>query len=86
MKYITESCIYCEASASLLSKIIKNNSILYSKRFTNNFLEDGQIILKSEFYFQYGGTGISQFAEHCKVPFEIIADYFKICILLNGCY
>ena len=24
MKYVTESCIYCEASASLLSKIIKN--------------------------------------------------------------
>ena len=27
MKYETESCIYCEASASLLSKIIKNLSI-----------------------------------------------------------
>ena len=27
MKYETESCIYCEASASLLSKKIKNLSI-----------------------------------------------------------
>ncbi len=27
MKYVTESCIYCEASASLLSKKIKNLDI-----------------------------------------------------------
>ena len=31
MKYVTESCIYCEASASLLSKTIKKLKILKFK-------------------------------------------------------
>tara|TARA_X000001036_G_C20421160_1_gene701191 strand:- start:272 stop:673 length:402 start_codon:yes stop_codon:yes gene_type:complete len=35
MKYETESCIYCEASASLLSKIIKNLSIKDIKKNIN---------------------------------------------------
>ena len=36
MKYETESCVYCEASASLLAKRIKN---LYIKNIKNDFLE-----------------------------------------------
>ena len=43
MKYETESCIYCEASASLLSKKIKNlyikdikKDFLYLKEISNN--------------------------------------------------
>ena len=32
MKYVTESCIYCEASASLLSKIIKNINLSEVKK------------------------------------------------------
>jgi hypothetical protein len=71
--------ITCDKKAyKKISKIITNDNILYSKKFTSNFLEDGQIILNSKFYFQYGGTGISQFAEHSKVPFEIIIDNFEL--------
>ena len=36
MKYETESCVYCEASASLLSKIIKNMHIGILKKELNN--------------------------------------------------
>ena len=32
MKYVTESCIYCEASVSLLSKIIKNITLSEVKK------------------------------------------------------
>ena len=53
MKYETESCIYCEASASLLSKKIKNLSIknikkkintLRKNQFPNNFKEFKSLI------------------------------------------
>ena len=40
MKYETESCIYCEASASLLAKIIKTLSIKVIKKDLNH-LKDG---------------------------------------------
>jgi len=36
MKYETESCVYCEASASLLSKVIKNMHIGILKKELNN--------------------------------------------------
>ena len=35
MKYETESCVYCEASASLLARIIKNLSIKNVKKNLN---------------------------------------------------
>ncbi len=32
MKYETESCVYCEASASLLAKVIKNKKLNITKK------------------------------------------------------
>ena len=43
MKYVTESCIYCEASASLLSKKIKNLNI---KTIKNDFVNLKKILKK----------------------------------------
>ena len=45
MKYETESCIYCEASASLLSKKIKKLNILTIK---NDFINLKKILKNSE--------------------------------------
>ena len=42
MKYETESCIYCEASASLLSKNIKNLSIKDIKKNFNAIKKNAQ--------------------------------------------
>ena len=45
MKYVTESCIYCEASASLLSKTIKKLNIHSIK---NDFADLKKILKKRE--------------------------------------
>ena len=45
MKYETESCVYCEASASLLSKKIKKLSIQTIK---NDFIDLKRILKKRE--------------------------------------
>ena len=45
MKYETESCIYCEASASLLSKKIKKLNIQTIK---NDFIKLKKILKNSE--------------------------------------
>ena len=45
MKYVTESCIYCEASASLLSKTIKKLNIQSIK---NDFIDLKKILKKGE--------------------------------------
>ena len=37
MKYETESCVYCEASASLLAKKIKNLPVSIVKKELNKF-------------------------------------------------
>ena len=53
MKYETESCILCEASASLLSKKIKNLSIKTTKEMLNKLknisLEDLKFIFPKKF-------------------------------------
>ena len=38
-------------------------------------LKANYLIFLSKFFFQYGGSGISQFAEHSKIPFQIIKDF-----------
>ena len=45
MKYETESCIYCEASASLLSRKIKNVKL---KDIKNDFITLKKISLKKK--------------------------------------
>ena len=53
MKYETESCVLCEASASLLSKKIKNHSIKNIKyelnKLKNISLNDRNIIFSKKF-------------------------------------
>ena len=43
MRYVTESCVYCEASASLLSKKVKNLNI---KTIKNDFVNLKKILKK----------------------------------------
>jgi nitrogen fixation NifU-like protein len=48
MKYETESCVYCEASASLLSKKIKNlniNLVIKDLNKLKNVINDNKFIL-----------------------------------------
>ena len=53
MKYETESCVLCEASASLLSKKIKNLSIKIIKQELNNLknisLKESNFIFSKKF-------------------------------------
>ena len=43
MKYETESCVYCEASASLLAKKIKNMPINIIKKELNHVKENAKV-------------------------------------------
>ncbi len=76
-KYKEHKIIICSNKDAYrkISKIIVNKNIFFSKKFSKDFFEDSLIILKSKFFFQYGGSGISQFAEHSKTPFQIIKDF-----------
>tara|TARA_Y100000768_G_C23958073_1_gene673832 strand:- start:129 stop:1142 length:1014 start_codon:yes stop_codon:yes gene_type:complete len=76
-KYKKHKIIICSNKDTYrkISKIIVNKNIIFSKKFSKDFFEDSLIILKSKFFFQYGGSGISQFAEHSKIPFQIIKDF-----------
>lgn len=52
MKYETESCIYCEASASLLSRTIENLTVDKIKKDLNNlknFFSNEKLIFPSKF-------------------------------------
>ena len=53
MKYETESCIYCEASASLLAKKIKNLTVSVIKKELNkikdSFTKDKDFIFSKKF-------------------------------------
>ena len=53
MKYETESCVYCEASASLLAQKIKNLPVSTVKKvlnkFKNNFSKDISFIFSKKF-------------------------------------
>tara|TARA_X000000950_G_scaffold35145_1_gene37706 strand:+ start:249 stop:650 length:402 start_codon:yes stop_codon:yes gene_type:complete len=53
MKYETESCVYCEASASLLAKKIKNLPIKIIKKelnhFKNGFINNEKFNLHKKF-------------------------------------
>jgi len=51
------------------------SNVYYSKNYSKNFYQDGLIILNSKFYLQVLGSGISVFAEHSKIPYELYTDY-----------
>lgn len=60
----------------ILEQTLKNfSNIYYSKNYSKNFYQDGLIILNSKFYLQVLGSGISVFAEHSEIPYELYADY-----------
>ena len=48
----------------------KNNlKLLYSKNFSKSYVEDGYLILKSKFYFQFLGGGMVSFLIYSKLNF-----------------
>tara|TARA_B100000767_G_C19708401_1_gene511630 strand:- start:812 stop:1210 length:399 start_codon:yes stop_codon:yes gene_type:complete len=52
MKYETESCVYCEASASLLATTIKNlntNTIIKELNLLKKVMKDGKLSLPRKF-------------------------------------
>ena len=56
------------------SKIASSNRLecIFSKEFSSTLLGDGALILKSKFFFQLRGGGISVFAQFSKTPYECI--------------
>ena len=52
MRYETESCVYCEASASLLAKKIKNSNInttIKNLNFLKSIIKSDKIIFPNKF-------------------------------------
>ena len=83
MKYETESCIYCEASASLLSKKIKRLNIQSIKNdFTNlkKILKKGEIKIPkkfSDFKKLFNSDNFSRF--NCIfLPFDAVIKALKL--------
>ena len=83
MKYETESCIYCEASASLLSKKIKRLNIHSIKNdFTNlkKILKKGEIKIPkkfSDFKKLFNSDNFSRF--NCIfLPFDAVIKALKL--------
>ena len=82
MKYETESCIYCEASASLLAKKIKNidiNEIIEDINKLKNVIYNKKFILPSnfkEFKILMNKKNISRI--NCiKLPFDAVLKALK---------
>ena len=82
MKYETESCIYCEASASLLAKKIKNidiNVIIEDINKLKNVIYNKKFILPSnfkEFKILMNKKNISRI--NCiKLPFDAVLKALK---------
>jgi hypothetical protein len=46
------------------------HNVLVSKDYSSSFLGDGGLILKSDFFYQFRGGGISVFALNSKTPYE----------------
>jgi len=46
--------------------------VIISKDYSQTFLGDGALILKSNFFFQLRGGGISTFAMFSKIPYKLI--------------
>ena len=83
MKYETESCIYCEASASLLSKKIKRLNVQTIKNdFTNlkKILKKGEIKIPkkfSDFKKLFNSDNFSRF--NCIfLPFDAVIKALKL--------
>ncbi len=57
MKYETESCLYCEASASLLSQRIKNMNF---KDFKNDFVKIKKISIQKNIPFPKRFSGLKK--------------------------
>lgn len=47
-------------------------NVITSKDYSQTFLGDGALILKSDFFFQLRGGGISTFAMFSKIPYKLI--------------
>jgi hypothetical protein len=51
---------------------INNFKCLFSNSFTTNFIDNLQLILEGDFFFQYKGGGIATFALFSQIPYECI--------------
>ena len=83
MKYVTESCIYCEASASLLSKKIKRLNVQTIKNDFSNLkkiLKKGEIKIPekfSDFKKLFNSDNFSRF--NCIfLPFDAVIKALKL--------
>lgn len=65
----TDGCNYIKKLANA-SNI---NDIYLSKDYSKSFLEDAAIVLNSEYYFQYKGTGLSVIPTFSKIKYCIVA-------------
>lgn len=61
-------CRKAEQYAKMLNK-----NIYFSKNYTSSFFGDMQIILNSNFYFQYKAGGLNIVAQFSNIPYEILA-------------
>ena len=52
--------------------IINNLKCLFSNSYINKFIDNLQLILEGDFYFQYKGGGITTFALFSDIPYECI--------------
>ena len=66
---IVSDKIGCDYFKEISSEL--NFKIYFSKDFTNSYVEDGYLILLSDFYFQFKGGGIHPFAEFSMIDFYI---------------
>ena len=62
--------IGCDHFAQIAN--INNLKCLFSNSYTTNFIDNLQLILEGDFYFQYKGGGIATFALFSQIPYECI--------------
>ena len=68
---IVSDLIGCMKAKQYAKKLKKK--LYFSKNYTSSFFEDIQIILNSNFYFQYKAGGMNIIAQFSKIPYEILA-------------
>lgn len=80
--------VTCENGKKILKKALKKRkNIFYSKDYKKTFLEDAFIVLNSNRYYQFKGSGIGVIAEYSKLKFDICIDLnrgFKTKLVLRA--
>lgn len=63
--------------------LLTDDNIFFSKDYNSSFLDDGKLILNSSKYYQVGGSGISVFAEHSRLKYDMFLNFKQF---FNGGY